>query len=112
MLLKDREMSRSLGFIVARVLTAALLFWALSRHPIGYYTILRLVTCGTCSYGAYLAVQSKQIGWAFVFGAIALLFQPLIAFRMTKQTWNYVDVLTAVFLVATIFIFPKHEAES
>jgi hypothetical protein len=37
-------------------------------------------------------VQWAQTGWAFVFGAIAILFQLLIAFRMTKQTWNYVDI--------------------
>ncbi len=92
-------------FIVARVFSAALLVWALARHPIGYYTILRLVTCVVCAYGAYLAVQWKQTGWAFIFGSIAVLFQPFIAFRMTKQTWNYVDVAVAVFLVATVFLF-------
>lgn len=102
----------NVAFTVARLLVAALLVWALAKHPIGYYTVLRLVTCSVCAYGAYLAVQWKQIGWAFVFGTIALLFQPLIALRMTKQTWVYVDVVTAVFLVATIFLFRKHETES
>lgn len=92
-------------FILVRLVTAGLLVWALAKHPIGYYTILRFATCTVCAYGAYLAVQWKQIGWAFAFGAIALLFQPFIAFRMTKQTWNYVDIATAVFLVATIFLF-------
>ncbi len=92
-------------FIVARLVVGGLLIWALAKHPIGYYTILRLVTCTVCAYGAYLAVQWKQTGWAFVFGAIAILFQPLIAFRMTKQTWNYVDIGTALFLVATIVLF-------
>lgn len=96
-------------FIVARLIAAGLLLWAIAKHPIGYYTILRLVTCTVCAYGAYLAVQWKQIGWAFVFGAVALLFQPFIAFRMTKQTWNYVDIATAVFLLATIFLFREKQ---
>lgn len=92
-------------FIVVRVVVAALLVWALAKHPIGYYTILRLATCTVCAYGVYVAVQWKQIGWAFVFGAIALLFQPFVNFRMTRQTWGYVDVGTAIFFVATIFLF-------
>jgi hypothetical protein len=98
-------MAAKIVFILARVITATLLVWALAKHPIGYYTILRLVTFTVCAYGAYLAVQWKQPGWAFVFGAIAVLFQPFIVFRMTKQTWNYVDIATAIFLVATIFLF-------
>src|SRR5260370_41224746 len=92
-------------FIVARLSVSALLVWALAKHPIGYYSVLRVATCAVCTYGAFLAVRWKQTGWAFIFGAIALLFQPLIVFRMTKQTWNYVDIATAILLVATIFLF-------
>lgn len=92
-------------FVIARIIVAVLLVWALAKHPIGYYSVLRLVTCAVCAYGVYLAMQWKQIGWAFIFGAIALLFQPLVVFRMTKQTWNYVDIATAIFLIATIFLF-------
>jgi hypothetical protein len=92
-------------FLVARVVNIGLLVWALARHPIGYYTVLRLVTCAVCVYGAYLAAQWKQMGWLFAFGAIAILFQPLVPFRMTKQTWQYVDVGVAIFLAANIFWF-------
>jgi hypothetical protein len=97
-------------FTIARILTSALLLWALAVHPIGYYTVLRLLTCTVCAYGAYLSLQWKQRGWAFIYGAIAILFQPFVVFRMTKQTWNYVDVVTAIFLVATIFFFQKNRS--
>lgn len=92
-------------FTLIRIGNAVLLVWALARHPIGYYTILRLVTCTVCGYGLYLAFQWKQIGWGFAFAALALLFQPVITLRMTKQTWGYVDVATAIFLIGTIFLF-------
>jgi hypothetical protein len=95
-------MAAKVIFALARLITAALLLWALARHPIGYYTVLRLVTAGVCLYAAYLAVHDKQTGWAFVFGAIAVLFQPFIAFRMTRQTWTYVDVATALVLLISI----------
>lgn len=92
-------------FIIARVLAAALLFWALARHPIGYYTILRFVTCAVCLYGAYCATQSKQTGWMLTFGATAVLFNPIISFRMTRQTWAYVDVIVGVYLIVSVFLF-------
>lgn len=98
-------MNSFVGFIIARLVTSGLLLWALARHPIGYYTVLRLVTCAVCAYAVYLAIEWKQIGWALVFGAIAVLFNPVISFRMTRPTWAYIDVATAVFLVATIFLF-------
>src|SRR5437667_11014169 len=92
-------MAAKVIFALARVVAAALLLWALAKHPIGYYTIVRLVTCTVCAYGTYLAMQRKQTGWAFIFGAIAILFQPSVAFRMTRQTWTYVDVTTAIALL-------------
>ena len=94
-----------IGFTVARLVVAALLVWALAQHPIGYYTVLRLATCGVCAYGFYVALKQEQIGWAFIFGAVVLLFQPLFTLRMTKQTWGYVDVTTAVVLVGSLFLF-------
>src|SRR5215831_5483624 len=92
-------------FTVARLITCGLLLWALARHPIGYYTVLRVVTCTVCAYGVYCAIKSEQKGWGFAFGAIAILFQPIISLRMTRQTWEYVDMVTAIFLFATIFLF-------
>jgi hypothetical protein len=98
-------MSSVVVFIVARILASALLFWALARHPIGYYTILRFVTCAVCIYGAYRATQSRQPGWMLIFGAIAVLFNPVISFRMTRETWAYVDVLVAIYLLVSLFLF-------
>jgi uncharacterized protein DUF6804 len=101
-------MSSVAVFIIARVLVSALLFWALARHAIGYYTILRFVTCAVCLYGAYRATQSKQSGWMLTFGAIAVLFNPIISFRMTRETWAYVDVLVAIYLLVSLVLFkPK-----
>lgn len=98
-------MAAKVIFALARLITAALLFWALARHPIGYYTVLRLITAGVCLYAAYLAVQDKQTGWAFIFGGIAVLFQPFLPLRMTRETWNYIDVIAALFLIASIALF-------
>ena len=91
-------------FAAARLVNAGLLVWALARHPIGYYTALRFVTCGVCAYAAYVAVKSQHLVWTIAFGAIAILFNPLVSFRMTRQTWAYVDVIVAIFLVVSVFV--------
>lgn len=98
---------QNLIFAIARIVTAALLFWALARHPIGYFTILRLVTTVVCLYAGYLAIQNEEKGWIFVFGGLALLFQPLIPLRMTRATWNMVDVLVGVFLLISVAVFHR-----
>jgi Family of unknown function (DUF6804) len=107
--LGEYAMNRAI-FTVARLLTSALLLWALARHSIGYYTILRVITCSLSAYAVYLTLQWKQVGWAFVFGAIAILFQPIFTFRMTRQTWQYVDVAVAVMLLASIPLLWRPES--
>lgn len=100
-------MAAKVIFALARLITAAMLLWALARHPIGYYTVVRLLTAGVCLYAAYLAAQDNQTGWAFIFGGMVILFQPLIPLRMTRQTWNYIDVIAALFLIASIAFFKR-----
>jgi len=99
----QRVTQQLVWFTVARVTTAALLVWALARHPIGYFTVLRFVTSTVSLYGVYLSVKWKRTGWAFVLGAVAVLFNPLVRFQMTRQTWEYVDVGVALLFVASIF---------
>jgi hypothetical protein len=99
------------AFSVARLIAVVLLVWALARHPIGYYTVLRFIICAVNGYGAYLAIRSRRIGWAWVFGAIAVLFNPLLSFRMTRHTWVYVDVGVAIFLVASIIWFRNRDLD-
>jgi hypothetical protein len=98
-------------FTLARLVAAALLVWALAKHPIGYFTLLRLTVCTVCVAGIWLAIRWNQPGWAFPFGALALLFQPLVNLRITRPTWNYIDVAVAVFLVVTIFLFKERKRE-
>src|SRR5215216_5550253 len=100
--------SERLIFTLLRIGAAGMLVLALTRRPIDYYTILRFVVCGVCAYGVYLAVRWKQSGWAFPFGALTLLFNPLWPLLIKRATWVYIDVMVAAFLILSIFIFrPK-----
>src|SRR5437762_14083304 len=94
-------------YAIARLINAGLLIWALARHLIGYYTLVRLVTTGVCLYSVYICAKDNRVGWGIAFGGIALLFQPIISLRMTRDTWQYVDVIVAVFLMLSLRFFNR-----
>jgi hypothetical protein len=89
-------------FAVIRLVNAGFLVWALARHPIGYYSVLRVVTTCGCLYSIYICVNDKRVGWGIIFAAVAVIFQPILPLRMTRETWRYVDVITAAILVISV----------
>ena len=64
---------------------AAVLFVGVFPLPIGYYTLLRLVVTAAAAYVAYDTFQKdKQSGWIWVFGFVAILFNPLIQLKIQQ----------------------------
>ena len=53
--------------------------------------------------------RREEMMMKIVYGALALLFQPLIKISFGRELWNVVDVIVAVMLVATIYYLPKQE---
>lgn len=87
----------------ARVIAAGLLFWALAPHRYDYFTILRWATCAATSYTAYIAYSQKAVGWTWLMGAIAVLFNPLIIVRLSRETWTPIDIATGFALLISIW---------
>ena len=101
------------GFKIARIAAIILLLWALARHPYGYYTLLRFVVCGVSAYGAYFSSEIIiNKGWAWIFGIIAILFNPIIPIHLDRDTWAVIDVAVAVVLGVSIFMLKKETSES
>ena len=79
---------------------AVALFICLFPMPYGYYALVRfaaMIILGCMAYGFYK--EGKQT-LCIVAGSLALLFQPLIKITLDRITWNVVDVLLAIALVA------------
>lgn len=93
-----------MGFTIARIGAAILLFWALDRHPYSYYTLLRFIVCGVTAYGAYFASELGKKGWAWTFGIIAILFNPIIPIHLNRSTWAIIDLGVAVLLLVSLFL--------
>jgi hypothetical protein len=90
-------------FVVARIAAAIMLFLALARLPYGYYTLLRFVVCGTTAYGVYVtSTDRKQPGWAWAFGIIAVVFNPLIPVHLNRDAWAVIDILVALVLLVSL----------
>jgi len=93
--------------LMPSLVVALMLFGALLRWPYGYYQLLRLVVCGV---GVYVAVKSYGWGkvWAtWLFGFIAVLFNPLIPVHLTREIWQAIDVTCAVLFLLAILVLPQ-----
>jgi hypothetical protein len=91
--------------VIARIVGSIILLWALSRHSYGYFTLLRWIVCATAAYSAFLSITVNKLSWAWIFGIIALLFNPLIPVRIDRAAWIYLDVaVVVVFLISTFFL--------
>tara|TARA_B110001452_G_scaffold64505_1_gene51230 strand:- start:525 stop:713 length:189 start_codon:yes stop_codon:yes gene_type:complete len=44
----------------------------------------------------------------FIFGALALLFQPFLKISLRRDLWNIVDIVTGLFLIISLFLTEKN----
>ena len=58
-----------------------------------------MVTFGLMAYQYYL---EKKKSLMLVFGALAVLFQPIIKIPLGRMVWNVVDVVVAIVLIVLI----------
>jgi len=100
----DSDVVRDLPtrFVVAVLITAAMLLLALADWPYGYYQLLRIVVCAVAAWGAVLAYGMEKPGWAWLLGALAVLFNPVFPIYLEREVWAFIDVATAVLLIASL----------
>ena len=93
-----------------KILAAVLLLWATADNPYGYYQFLRWAVAIIAGYTAYTAYNKQKMGWAWVFGIMAVLFNPILPFYLAKDTWQLIDIGSAVLFF--ISIFQKYDRKS
>ena len=90
------------------VATGVFLLGALGSWPYAYYQLLRWVVCGVGAYSACKAHESGRTGWAWVFGVIAVLFNPIVPFYFARDTWQVLDLVAVIPFFAFPFTKQKH----
>ena len=90
--------------IAIKLCVIILLVISFSRLPYGYYTLLRLTVTGSAIYFAYKYYEEKKIIWVWIFGIIAVLFNPLVPIYLQRGTWMVIDILTSIIYLISIFL--------
>lgn len=88
---------------ILRVIGILLLLWALADNPYGYYQILRWAICGVSAYSAYLAYKNKKNAWVWVFGILAVLYNPIEPIHLNKAVWSFFNIVSAWIIFASVF---------
>ena len=97
---KERLMKIKIQKIPMIISIALLLLSILPIWPYGYYTLLRLVICGTAVYLAYISSQINKQGWMWTMISIAILFNPVFTIHLNKVLWSFIDIIIAgIFII-------------
>lgn len=81
-------------------IASALLFLGAAPLPYGYYILLRIVVCGFFIWAALVAYEKRSQYLPWVFGLLALLFNPIIKIHLPKELWSAIDIGSAIFILA------------
>jgi len=101
----DSQLLNKQPHLIPAVIAATMLLLALAPWPYGYYQLLRFVVCGVSVYIAFMAYNWQKLWATWVFGFIAILFNPLIPIHLSREIWQPIDVVCGIlFLVIAIIL--------
>ena len=90
---------------VPQLMICLMVLWAFNPHnPYGYYVLLRLVCCGVFAYLAFKAFAQEQIGWVWLLGITAAVYNPIIPVHLTREIWSVANIITIGIAVASVFV--------
>lgn len=89
--------------LIPSVIAAAMLFISLGHLPYGYYTLLRLVVCGSATFVAFVGYSGSKIWAAWLFGFVAVLFNPFVKIHFHKDAWQVLDFICAILFIVSLF---------
>lgn len=75
---------------------------ALADWPYGYYQLLRLAVTGYAMWIAWQAFERNRTGWAWTFGLLAILYNPLVKIALDRDTWSVVNLATAAVIAVEL----------
>lgn len=83
-----------------------MLIWAaVDKHPYSFYTLLRVICCAVFAYSAVFAHGKDRIAWAWIFGVLAVVYNPLLRIHLDRDTWIYVNWISVGVVVIAFASF-------
>lgn len=87
---------------IIKIGLAVLMFGCLFDMPYGYYQLVRFIALIGFAVLAYQANQQSRQTEMFIYGALALLFQPFFKIALGRELWNIVDVIVGAGLLVSL----------
>ncbi|CAI9678700.1 DUF6804 family protein [Elizabethkingia anophelis] len=87
---------------IIKIGLAVLMFGCLLDMPYGYYQLVRFIALISFAVLAYQASQQSRQTEMFIYGALALLFQPFFKIALGRELWNIVDVIVGIGLLVSL----------
>ncbi len=88
---------------IIQIVLAILLFICLLDMPYGYFQLVRFLAMVGFSYLAFIAYEANDRNKAYIFIALAILFQPLLKIALGRDIWNIVDVVVGIWLLFMVY---------
>ena len=100
-------MKRIAGLYVVWLVAAVMLvFAAVERQSYSFYTLLRWICCAVFAYSAFAAHQKNRMPWVWIFGLLAVLFNPILPLHLQRDTWQILDWgAIGVIVIGAIFFW-------
>ena len=90
---------------IALLIAAAFLFLALiDGWPYGFFTLLRFIVFAISAYVARMSYEAKKEKWVWIFGFLAVLFNPFIVIHFNRETWSVIDLIVGIFMIISVFV--------
>ncbi len=92
-------------YIAWLIAAVTLVFAAAEKQPDSFYTLLRWVCCAVFAYSAVTSFQMKRMLWLWIFGALAVLFNPIFPALQDRSLLIVADWFSigAVVIAASVF---------
>jgi len=90
--------------IALLIATAFLLVALFDGWPYGFFTLLRFVVFASSAYVAWMAYEVQKEKWVWIFGFLAVLFNPFIVIHLDREIWSIIDLIVGVFMVVSVFV--------
>ncbi|MFQ5754211.1 MAG: DUF6804 family protein, partial [bacterium] len=95
---------------IALLIAGAFLFVALfDGWPYAFFTLLRFVVLASSASVAWMAYEAQKERWVWIFGFLAVLFNPFIVIHLDREIWSVIDLIVGVFMIVSLFTLKLSE---
>ncbi|MFC1686606.1 DUF6804 family protein [Patescibacteria group bacterium] len=106
---QTEELENPIG-IILKIISVFLLFLAMGDNPYSYYIFLKWAIFISMAVSVYLAANKERVGWAWTFGIIGILYNPIFPIYLRdKDLWNFIDlVIIGILIWNIVYLFKQN----